>query len=162
MNRFLLPAILLALAAPVAADLETEVRCREIAFSQSAENRDAEAFRTFLDADTRFIGNKVLRGPDEVVAGWSDLLSPGGAAIKWRPRIVEVLKNGRYALSRGPYRIVARDEDGNPAEHWGTFNSVWRLNDDGVWRVVFDSGSQSESPPDEAVQALVDAENNCE
>ena len=162
MYRFLLPAVLLILAAPAVADLETEVRCREIAFSKSAENRDAEAFRSFLDADTRFVGNNVMRGPDEVVAGWANLLAPDGAAIRWRPRVVEVLKNGRYALSSGPYRIIANDEQGNPVEYWGTFNSVWRLNDDGVWRVVFDSGSPAESPPGEALQALLNAEDNCE
>ncbi len=144
------------------ADLTADVRCREIGFSKAAETRDLDAFRSYIDADARFVASDVRRGVDEVVAAWAPFFAADGPAIRWRPSVVEVLENGRLALSRGPYRVVAKDADGEPVEHWGTFNSVWRLNDDGIWRVVFDAGSPSESPPDEAMQALLAAESDCE
>ena len=66
------------------------------------------------------------------------------------------------ALSRGPYRMITRDEAGNESEHWGTFNSVWRLNEDGEWRVVFDAGNVAAGPPADDVKALLDQPDDCD
>ena len=143
------------------ADLTEDVRCREIGFSKAAEARDLNAFRSFIDADARFVAGDVRRGVDEVAAAWAPFFAADGPAIRWRPSVVEVLDDGRLALSRGPYRVIAINAEGETVEYWGTFNSVWRLNKDGVWRVVFDAGSPAESPPDETTQALLNAEDGC-
>ena len=161
MRAFLTAAILALVPPGVAADAIDDMRCREIGFSHAAEQRDIEAFRSFLDADARFASNGVLRGPDEIAAAWSVFFEDGGPSIKWRPQVVEVLEDGRLALSRGPYRVVSLNEEGEAVEQWGTFNSVWRLHDDGAWRVVFDAGSPVATPPDDATRALLDAEDDC-
>jgi len=139
-----------------------EVRCREIAFSKSAETRDVVEFRSFIDTDARFVGSTVTRGPDEIVAAWQSFFAVDGPAIKWRPRFVEVREDGELALTRGPYRIRARDPDGNPVERWGTFNSIWQKNGHGDWHVVFDAGSQSSAAPDEKTRALLEQKDDCE
>lgn len=160
--RILIALALLILAAcDAAADAIDDVRCREIGFSQAAENRDMSAFRSFIDADARFVSNSVLRGVDDIAAAWSYFFGEDSPTIKWRPQVVEVLEDGRLALSRGPYLVTTKDADGNPVEQWGTFNSVWRLHDDGQWRVVLDAGSPAAAAPDEATRALLDAEVSC-
>ena len=68
MFRLFLVSLALASSSAIA-DLADEVRCREIGFSKSIENRDIEAFKTFLDPDARFVGNSVQRGPVDV-ADW--------------------------------------------------------------------------------------------
>lgn len=143
------------------ADAPHNVRCREIGFSKSVEAQDAALFRSFIDPDARFVGNSVSKGIDAIAERWSVFLSTGGPAIKWRPQFVEVLEDGKLALTRGPYRMIATDDDGNMLEYWGTFNSVWRLGTDNEWRVVFDAGSESDTAPTEAVQALLDADDDC-
>jgi ketosteroid isomerase-like protein len=55
------------------------------------------------------------------------------APFSWRPETVEVLESGTLALSSGP----VFDAAGQPI---GAFNSIWRLEADGRWRVVFDKG----------------------
>ena len=154
--------LLMIIAAPALADLTDDVRCREIGFSKTVETQDAAAFRSFIDADARFVGNSVRHGPDAVAEAWSNFFAEIGPTIKWRPQIVEVLENGTLALSRGPYRLTDTDEEGNEGEYWGTFNSVWRLNDDGKWRVVFDAGSPANKPPGDETKALLDAADDCE
>jgi ketosteroid isomerase-like protein len=144
-----------------AADPAEEVRCREIGFSKSIEARDMEAFRSYLDDDARFVGGRVRRGPDEITEGWRTYEPEDGPTLKWRPQIVEVLTDGKLALSRGPYRYTEKNEEGEDVDYWGTFNSIWRLQDDGSWKVVFDAGSPGSQPPDE-IKALLDAEDNCE
>ena len=151
----------LALGSSALADPVEQVRCREIAFSVSVENQDPSLFESFIDADARFVGNSVLHGPDAIAEAWSGFFSDDGPLIKWRPRFVEVLEDGKLALTRGPYRMTTHDEQGVETERWGTFNSVWRLHKDGKWRVVFDAGSDPDEAPADEVQALLDQEDNC-
>ena len=158
--RLIVAASLLA-AATAAADLADDVRCREIGFSQSVENQDIDAFRSFIDADARFVGSGVLRGIDQIAEGWSVFFKPGLPTIKWRPQIVEVLEDGNLALSRGLYISTAANADGDTVESWGTFNSIWRLNDDGAWRVVFDAGSPANGDPTEEARALLAQQDDC-
>ena len=144
-----------------AADAIEEVRCTEIGFSKAVEQQDMDAFRSFIDADARFVSSGVSRGVEEIATGWSVFFGENSPSIKWRPRIVEVLENGRLALSRGPYRVRSVDAEGNEVEDWGTFNSVWRLHDDGRWRVVFDAGSPAAKAPDAETIAFLDAADSC-
>lgn len=161
MVRFAQIAALIFVTSVAFAEVTDDVRCREIAFSRSVENKNIESFRSFLDVDARFVGRAVDRGPDEISASWRIFFSDGGPNIKWRPQFVEVLVDRSLALTRGPYRMIAEDPDGNPVESWGTFNSVWRKNSDGEWRIIFDAGSTSATPPNEETQALLEQEDDC-
>jgi len=159
--RTLVSAVACLAATAANADPGEDVRCREIGFSRSAENRNMQAFRSFIDADARFVSNEVLRGVDAVAEAWAVFFTDPGPTITWRPKIVEVLDNSTLALSRGPYRVLSQDADGNMVESWGTFNSVWRVNEDGQWRVVFDAGSPAASAPDDETKALLEADDDC-
>ncbi len=161
MKHSIIAVLGILICAQADAGIEDDVRCREIGFSRAAEQQDLAAFRSFIDADARFASNSVLRGVDDIATAWTVFFEDGGPTIKWRPQIVEVLENGTLALSRGPYRVRTPDEDGTIVEQWGTFNSVWRLNSDGKWRVVFDAGSPAAAPPSEAVQQLLDEADDC-
>jgi ketosteroid isomerase-like protein len=159
--KLLILVLGLAFGSTALADATEQVRCREIAFSVSVETQDVALFASFIDADARFVGNSVLHGPVAIAEAWGGFFAEDGPLIKWRPRFVEVLEDGKLALTRGPYRMITEDDEGVETEHWGTFNSVWRLHDDGEWRVVFDAGNDPiETPPDE-VKALLDQEYDC-
>jgi len=158
----LMSALLICLAASTTfADPAEQVRCREIAFSFAAETRNADLFVTFIDNDARFVGNSVSRGPEAIAQAWGVFFAADGPTVKWRPQFVEVLEDGKLALTRGPYRMIAHDDEGNETEHWGTFNSVWRLHEDGDWQVVFDAGSPAGVAPVAEVRALLDQADDC-
>lgn len=161
MRRLIISTFLLVASAPVAADLVADVRCREIAFSRSAEARDLASFLSFLDDDARFVGNEVLRGPDEIAAAWKVFFADDGPEIRWRPQFVQVLASGDLALTRGPYRMLAKGPDGEVIEQWGTFNSVWRKDADDTWRIIFDAGSTSDAEPSDGDRAVLTADDDC-
>ncbi len=102
--------------------------------------RDARAFAAFVSDEAIFFGGAApLRGKAAVAAGWARFFEGPAAPFSWQPDQVEVLDSGTLALSTGPVRdgagkVIAR------------FNSIWRLEAPGTWRVVFDKGS----PPDAA------------
>lgn len=133
-----------------------DVRCSEIAFSQSVEKRDSEAFASFLDDDARFVGGSVTRGNSAVIEAWAPFFTETGPELVWRPYIVEVAASGDIALSRGPYRMRGVNGEGETVESWGLYNSVWRKATDGQWKIIFDAGSQGESDLNEEMKALIE------
>ena len=161
MLKSTLSLVVLVIATQVGADPVDEVRCREISFSLAAEERDAERFTASIDDDARFVGNTVTRGPAVIAEAWKPFFAADGPRIRWRPQFVEVLEDGTLALTRGPYRVISTDADGAAVERWGTFNSVWRRQDDGDWKVVFDAGSVAAAPPTEEVRQLLDQAHTC-
>lgn len=111
------------------------VRAREVAFAETMADRDIEAFLTFISPEAVFFaGDRPLRGRDAIAGAWAPFFEGATAPFSWAPDVVEVLESGSLALSSGP----VDDPDGNEI---GRFHTVWRLDADGRWRVVFDKGS---------------------
>jgi ketosteroid isomerase-like protein len=114
-------------------DLAREVREAETAFAATMAARDSVAFGDYVSDEAIFFGQQVLRGKAAILAGWKPFFQGPTAPFSWEPETVEVLESGTLALSSGPVR--------NPeGERVGTFNSIWRREADGHWRVVFDKG----------------------
>jgi ketosteroid isomerase-like protein len=131
----LLPAAMPAQASPAAlTSLTRQVFVAESSFAATMAQRDSVAFARFIAPDAIFFGEKAAqRGKSAVVEGWSRFFAGPDAPFSWRPEKVEVLDSGRLALSTGP----VLDPEGHQI---GTFNSIWRRESDGSWRVVFDKG----------------------
>jgi len=98
-------------------------------------DRDHAAFSSFISEEAVFInGGKPVRGKRAIAADWKKFYDGPRAPFSWRPDLVEVLPLGTLAYSTGPasnpdWVVFAR------------FASTWRLESPGVWRVVFDNGS---------------------
>ena len=120
-----------AIAAP---DLKQQVTDTERAFAATMKARDHAGFTSFLAEDAIFSpGPKALRGKAAVAAGWKKFYEGGKAPFSWEPDKVEVLASGSLAYSSGPVY-------GREGKQIARFNSIWRLEPDGKWRIVFDSG----------------------
>ena len=131
---------LLLLAAPLAADEAADgLRAAEIAFAASVADRDAEAFASFLDEDTVFVAAAVLRGKAAVIEAWNVFFAEDGPKLSWQPETVVVRPDG-LGLSRGPYTLTAPGPDGVERTASGQFMSIWRRDEDGAWKILFDSG----------------------
>ncbi len=149
------------ITAPALGDPADEVRCREIGFSRSVEIQDHDRFASFIDPDARFVGNKVDRSREAIAEAWAVFFTGDLPSIKWRPQFVEVLESGDLALSRGPYRIIDKNDQGETTEAWGTYNSVWRLNAEGEWLIVFDAGSFPDETPSDEQRKLLESDAGC-
>lgn len=122
-------------AQPSMNSLQQQVFAAERAFAKTMADRDAEAFARFLaDEAIFFDGTTAQRGRSRVVAGWAPFFQGRTAPFSWEPDQVEVLDSGTLALSTG----LVRDPEGKVIAR---FNSIWRQEAPGVWRVVFDKAS---------------------
>lgn len=117
-----------------AAALRDEVASTERAFAKTMADRDHAAFASFLaDEAVFFSGEKALRGRTMIAEKWKRFYEGPTAPFSWEPETVEVLASGGLALTSGP----VREPDGTVV---GRFNSVWRREAPGRWRIVFDKG----------------------
>ena len=117
--------------------LRQQVEDTERAFASTMSERDHDAFTSFLSDETIFFsGETPLRGKQQVTDAWKPYFQEPGAPFSWEPQMVVVLDSGALALSSGP----VRDPGGKQV---ATFNSVWRLDPDGTWRIIFDKGSNA-------------------
>jgi ketosteroid isomerase-like protein len=124
-------------ARPSNADLKKQVADTERAFAATMKARDHAAFTSFLADEAVFFSGSgpgsVLRGREAVANAWRKFYDGAQAPFSWEPEEVEVVDSGTLAYSGGP----VFDATGKRV---GRFNSIWRLEAPGRWRVVFDRG----------------------
>jgi ketosteroid isomerase-like protein len=133
--------LMLALAGtarPSNADLKKQVADTERAFAATMQARDFAAFTRFVaDEAVFFSGPTPLRGRAAIAEAWRKYYQGPQAPFSWEPEQIEVVDSGTLAYSGGP----VRDASGKLI---GRFNSIWRLEAPGRWKIVFDRG---EAPP---------------
>ena len=122
--------------------LREQVMETERAFARTMADRDHAAFTRYLSEEAVFFeGETPTSGKEAIAAKWKPFFDGDTAPFAWQPDRVEVLKSGTLALTSGP----VYDGAGKVV---GRFNSVWRQEAPGQWRVVFDKGSPvCPSPP---------------
>jgi len=131
---FVAGAVAASAGTPSVADLQNQVREAEKAFAKTMADRNHAAFTSFLSDEAVFLAsNRTLRGKKEVAEAWRRFYEGPKAPFSWEPERVEVLDSGTLAISTGP----VRDPDG---KRTGTYNSTWRREADGSWKIVLDNG----------------------
>jgi ketosteroid isomerase-like protein len=117
-------------------ELKAQVTAAEVSFAKTMADRNHMAFTSFISEEAVFIsGGKPVRGKPAITEDWKKFYESPRAPFSWKPDLVEVLPSGKLAYSTGP----VSNPDGKV---FARFNSTWRLEAPGVWRVVFDSGSE--------------------
>lgn len=131
----LLPGSILAQQPDLEA-LRQQVADTERAFAQTMVDRDHAAFIAFLSDEAVFFdGPTPLVGKDAVAAAWAGFYEAPEPPFSWHPELVVVLASGTLAHSSGP--VLTPD-----GQRVATFNSVWRREPSGEWKIVFDKGSR--------------------
>ena len=117
-------------------DLQQQVAETERAFAKTMADRDFEAFVSFLSEETVFFsGSNALTGKQQVADAWKGYYETPKAPFAWEPAQVVVLESGTLALSTGPVSNAG-------GQQVATFTSIWRLEESGDWRIIFDKGCE--------------------
>jgi len=118
---------------PDLSKLHDELRAAETAFAKTMADRDHAAFAAFLAEETVFFGRAEIRGKQAVAEAWARFYEGADAPFSWQPEWAAVLDSGNLGFTSGPVFDPA-------GKRIGTFNSVWRREADGSWKIVFDRG----------------------
>lgn len=63
-----------------------------------------------------------------------------GLVLRWKPERAEILIPDALGYTVGSYEQRVAGEDGGDVVSRGRYVTIWRKQEDGSWRVVFDTG----------------------
>ncbi len=135
--------------APIAMIIKTDSResgVQRLAASEVAERERAFAARAQVidpkDAFLEFFATDALMfNPMPVSAAEILSQSPSwGISLYWWPTEIAVSADGRLAYSTGP--VESRRSATEPVR-CGTYFSIWRRNEKGIWEVIADLGTDT-------------------
>jgi ketosteroid isomerase-like protein len=79
-------------------------------------------------------GGRMLNGPQEIGENMLAAFA-SGFTLSWEPARAEISRGGKLGYTWGRYRSVF---DGKTRE--GAYMTVWEKQQDGTWKVLFDTG----------------------
>lgn len=122
------------------ADAKAAVTKAENDFSKMAGEKGIEAAFWFF-ADSNAV---IKRGNDSLIKGKEGIRhfysAPRYATAKvtWAPDFVEVSEEGDLAYTYGKYTWQMKDSTCKANEFKGIFHTVWKKQEDGSWKYVWD------------------------
>lgn len=118
---------------------EAEIRAAEKAFNDLAQKEGlAKAFETFAAKDAVIKRKGELIKGNKTIGDWYRKDSKPNETLSWAPDFIEVSASGDLAYTYGSFVFTSLDSAGTPTESTGTFHTVWKRQEDGSWKFVWD------------------------
>src|SRR5262249_51775219 len=113
-------------------------------FNKSVAERSREAFLALIADGATFGGGtpNEQRGKDAIWRAWSAFFDPKGPTLTWHPYSGEVLAGGDGGYTLG--FSERRSPDGKVFK--GNYLTVWKKQQDGSWKAIFDTGTGVPEP----------------
>jgi len=118
-----------------------EILETEEAFAEMADKEGIREAFIYYAADDAVLmrNNKLIIGREEIK---TSLGNPSGqnsnVQLKWEPDFVDVASSGDLGYTYGKYVYSVTDSLGVTQRDTGIFHTVWKRQEDGRWRYVWD------------------------
>jgi ketosteroid isomerase-like protein len=97
-----------------------------------------EAFLEFAAGSAVLNRNgKIIKGKQQI-ATYFDNQKLQNVSLEWEPEFVEVAKARDMAYTYGPFTFSATSGEGEPKTASGNFHTVWKKQEDGSWKFIYD------------------------
>jgi ketosteroid isomerase-like protein len=118
---------------------KSEIAATEEAFVAMAKEKGiTEAFLHFAAEDATILRNDTLyKGKEEIKASFGRA-SSGDVELTWTMDFVDVSASGDLGYTYGQYTFTSTDSPGNKTARDGIFHTVWKRQQDGSWKFVWD------------------------
>ncbi len=116
--------------------LETEKQFATLVAEKGVE----EAFLSYAAEDAVLLReNKLIKGKTEIKELFkSKRDNANKVSLTWEPDFVDVSSSGDLAYTYGKYTYSVEEENGEINSSTGVFHTVWKRQEDGCWRFVWD------------------------
>ena len=81
--------------------------------------------------------NRVLKGREAIRLQYESF-PKNGAILEWTPDFADVSVSGDLGYTYGKYTLTSSDSVGHTTHSEGVFHTVWKRQQDGKWRFVWD------------------------
>ncbi|MEO8512638.1 MAG: DUF4440 domain-containing protein [Ignavibacteria bacterium] len=123
------------------------LRQTDIDFSELSKQKGMKtAFLTYA-ADNAVL----LRAYTMPIAGYDAVkkfLEDGDTNFQliWAPLYADISTSGELGYTYGTYSLTFKDESGTEQTRYGTYVSIWKLDSEGKWKFVLDTGNPGLEP----------------
>ncbi len=110
----------------------------------SVKSGRAKAFEAYVDEDAVMYRDNAhpLKGKVRIV----EMLNQNNSGtLKWEPFKAEIAASADFGYTLGKWIFTTVDNDGNEQKGYGYYCSIWKKQNDGSWKWVYDGGVKS--PP---------------
>lgn len=106
--------------------------------AMAKEKGMADAFLAFAAEDAVLNRNdKLIKGKDAIKA-YFEQQTLVNVQLTWEPDFVDVAASGDLGYTYGKYTFSATNSNGEPVHAIGLFHTVWKRQNDGSWKFVWD------------------------
>ena len=119
---------------------KAEIATAEKDFAKMAEEKGiAEAFAFFADSNAviKRQHDTLIHGKESIRNFYSTEFYKT-ASVKWSPDFIDAAESGDIGYTYGKYTWQSKDSTGKTDEFHGVFHTVWKRQNDGTWRYVWD------------------------
>lgn len=116
-----------------------DILAAEKAFTQMAADQGVkQAFLEFA-ADSAVLnrGGRIIKGKSEIES-YFDSQTILDVRLEWTPEFVDVAESGDLGYTYGPFTFSGISAEGDTIQSSGIFHTVWKLQEDGSWKYVYD------------------------
>lgn len=116
--------------------------------AMSKQEGAAKAFAAYFEDGATIAknGGGFLHGLPAIV---SDMEQGGLYSLSWRPLGGYLATGSPMGFTYGRYVYEATDFEGNIVTSHGKYVSIWRKQQDGQWKIIFDMGNTNIPPFDD-------------
>ena len=116
---------------------EQEIREAEANFAAMLKEKGLhDAFVAYAAEDATIMrNNKVITSKKAIDEHY---INVDTKSLTWSPDFVEVSKSGDLGYTYGTYHYTYKDSIGEEHIDSGIFHTVWKRQDDGSWKYVWD------------------------
>jgi len=82
-------------------------------------------------------GKSVIKGKS-AIANWYKKDVKPNETLTWTPTFIDVSKSGDLGYTYGDFVFTYPDTSGAMKENKGIFHTVWKRQEDGTWKFVWD------------------------
>lgn len=111
----------------------------EKAFNEMAQDEGLGRAFEFYAAENGVIrrNEKIIKGKKAIAEWYTQNVKPN-ETLSWKPTFVDVSASGEMAYTYGDYSFTYLDSLNTEKENKGVFHTVWKRQNDGTWRFVWD------------------------
>lgn len=119
--------------------LKEEIAQAEKAFNDyAAEHGVKEAFLTFAHENAVLNRRDSIIAGKEAIANYFDNQTLKNVSLQWKPDFIDVSFSGDMAYTYGKYTFSAIAPDSTTINASGIFHTVWKRDENGEWKYVYD------------------------
>ncbi len=148
---FLVATIVIPVSRPkVAAAPKTTVdtlKQLEGEFMKAAAEKGSRGYMSYYAEDAVEVPNgaPLISGKVNIAKGMGFLDEPNNRLV-WTPVGGDISSSGDLGYTYGNYEFHSTDKQGNPRVQYGKYTSIWKMQQDGSWKVALDMGNASPAP----------------